>query len=414
MYEKYGLFDNPFKREHNHRIVGTSQKKTFAKLLDFLWVSSASGERSGDRFISVLKGEYGYGKSFFDIKLMESILSRDKDFKKHIKGDGKFAVSYFEMLPPDRRLPSKLMLHLYQSIIGNLGIGGERFVFSLYGELKDRSNASGKKVEDLIGDLDQYFQRAILKLDESSPVQYMAWKWISAQKLTGGELKDLGIPFKIDSSELAEKYIFNLLKLLKILDYGLLVVLIDEFEQVLTTVNEKAFLRSFVVLQGIYDNFVNLKYKPLTPMTPIGFICGVTEAAWEAVERGAEQDEEAIQAVRARIHNNVFEFEKFNRETVREFIEMLLGKARARGFKGKPLFPFDEGSIEAISEHTDGNPGVIIAYCGGLLEFAYRKKSPQIDAKLTQDYFSSIGGGVDDESIASESETDFLEEEEKL
>ena len=415
MYKEYGLFDNPFKRTHDHEIIGKSQKATFAEILNFLGFSSASEKRSGDRFISVLKGEYGYGKSFCDIKLQESILSRDAEFRKQVNGDIKIAVSFFEMLPEDKKLPSKLMLHLYQRIIGKLGNDGERFFFSLYGELKDRAKASGKKVEDLISDLDRYFQRAILNLDDSSPEQYAAWKWISAQKLTKRELVDLDIPFKIDSSELAGEYILNLLRLLKILDYGLLVVLIDEFEQVYTTgKNEKELLRSFVVLQGIYDKFVAPISQRLRPMTPIGFICGLTNETWDVVERSAEQDETtAIEAVRARIHDNVFEFEEFDLEAVKRFIEILLKKTRTKDFKGDPLFPFEEGAVGVINEYTNGNPGEIIEACKGLLQFAYKNESPKIDTKVAQQHFSGIGGVPSDEAVVQDDEPDLLDDEEK-
>lgn len=416
MYEKYGLFDMPFKfGEHDHEIVGASQKETFAKILQLFSYSAAHGSRTGNRFIAVLRGEYGYGKSFFHTKLTESIVKRDANFRKQIEGDVKIAVSFFPILPPDKKLPSKLMVHLYNRIVTNLGNNGQRAFFDLYVTLKDKADACGKKTKDLLKDLDGNFQKAILKLDNSCPEQFIAWKWISAQKLNRRELDSLGIQYCIDTSEVAEKYIFQLLKLLKILEYGLLVVLIDELEEVLTIINEKTFWRSLIVIKEISDQYGGIKYSDLNPVAPIGFLGGLTNAAWDSVERGSEE-EGGIQAVRSRIHDdNVFAFEKFNIEDTREFMKVLLSKKRIKGYKGDDLFPFEKDTVEIIAEYTDGNPREVMKKCQELLESAHRKKLNKINVELVTRYFQGIGGGgITEKVFNKEGEKDILEDEEKI
>ena len=413
IYEQYGLSDNPFKLEYDHEVVGKSQNETFDKILHLFSLNSAYKNRSGNRFIAVLKGEYGYGKSFFHIKLHDSILHKDSRFKKQIDDDIKIAVSFFHILTPDKRLPPKVMLHLYKSIVDNLGRNGEEFFYGLYTALEKMAKAQHKKVEDLISGLDRNFQRAILNLNSSNPGQYTAWKWISGEKLNKKELDSLSLQFSINTPELAERYIFQLLKLLKILDYGLLVVLIDELEQVMTIINEKQFWRTLVVIQDIFDKYAGIQYSVLTPMTPIGFLGGLTEEAWLSVERGAEE-EKGVQAVRSRIHENVFEFEKFNLDDTRQFIAMLLKKKRVDSFRGDSLVPFTKDSVETISEFADGNPREIINKCQKLLELAIAKKAPKIDIDLTNQYFEGIGAGDISEGDAGEGEIGSLEEEEKI
>lgn len=414
MYEEYGLYDNPFKCEHDHDIVGTSQNKTFDSLLRFFSFKIAFGQRSGDKFISVLKGEYGTGKSFFLIKLTESILNKDKRFTQFLEENVKVAVSKFSILTVDKKLPSDVMLHLYRLIVQNLGTDGERFFFNLYEDLEAQANAKRTEIKELLRPLSPQFRKAILSLSENCPEQFIAWKWISAQKLSKKELEALGVKYFINTGELAERNLFQVLKLLRILEYGLLVVLIDEMEQVLTTINEKQFWRAFLVLQEIFDKYSDIQYSRLKPMTPVGFVGGMTEDAWLSIDKGAEE-EKGITAVRSRISENIFEFGRFNQEDTAEFIKLLLSKARVKWYKGDALFPFEKNTIRSIWEASYGNPREIINICDKLLQEASARKTPKIDLKTVNSYLSSAGGGGSFEEIMQkENGEDFLEDEEKI
>lgn len=241
----------------------------------------------------------------------------------------------------------------------------------------------------------------------------MAWKWISAQKLTQKELEALGVRYFINNGELAEKNLFQLLKLLRILDYGLLVVLIDEMEEILTTINEKQFWRAFLVIKEIFDKYSDIPYSHLRPMTPIGFVGGMTESAWDSIFKGAEADQ-GIAAVRFRISENIFEFGRFNEEDTAQFIRLLLSKARVKRYKGDPLFPFEKDTIRSIQEVSYGNPREIINTCDQLLRKATSEKLPKIDLKIVKSYLSSAGGGESFEEVAEDTGDDFLEDEEKI
>lgn len=391
MYEKYGLFDNPFKLEHDHEIIGKSQNQTFDALLQFFSFKAAFKQRSGDRFISVLKGDYGTGKSFFLFKLSESTMKRDSRFKRLVKDDVKLAVSSFPILTEDKKLPTKIMLHLYKRIVENLGGNGERFFVSLYRNLENRANSKGVDIKKLISELSPAFRKAILSLSDDCKEQYLAWKWISAQRLTQKELRELGVKYYINSGQLAEKHLFQILKLLKILEYGLLIVLIDELEEILTTVNEKQFWRAFLVIKEIFEKYVGVRYSHLKPMTPIGFVGGMTPEAWESIEKGAEE-QKGIEAVRSRISENVFEFGRFNEEDTSNFIKMLLTKTRLKGHRGDGLFPFEEETVRSIQEASYGNPREIINICQRLLQEAYRNGLDKIDLRTVNDYLSRAGG----------------------
>lgn len=413
MYEKYGLFDNPFKLEHDHEIIGKSQNQTFDSLLQFFSFKAAFKQRSGDRFISVLKGDYGTGKSFFLFKLSESTIKRDSRFEKLVEDDVKLAISSFPILTEDKKLPTKIMLHLYKRIVENLGGNGERFFASLYKSLEDRANSKGVEIKELINELSPDFRRVILSLSDDCEEQYIAWKWISAKRLTQKELRALRVKYYINSGELAEKYLFQILKLLKILEYGLLIVLIDELEEILTTVNEKQFWRTFLVMKEIFETYVGVKYSHFKPMVPIGFVGGMTPEAWESIEKGAEE-QKGIEAVRSRIYENVFEFGRFNEEDTSKFIKMLLSKTRLKGYKGDGLFPFEEETIRSIHEASYGNPREIINICQRLLQEAYKKDLDKIDLKTVNDYLSRAGGGPSFEESLGDDDEDFLEDEEKI
>ena len=414
MYAKYGLYDNPFKCEHDHEIVGTSQNKTFDSLLKFFSYKVAFEQRSGDKFISVLKGEYGTGKSFFLIKLTESILSKDKRFTQFLEENVKVAVSKFSILTVDKKLPSDVMLHLYKLIVQNLGIDGERFFIDIYEDLEAQASSKGKEMKEILNALSPEFRKAILSSSENCQEQFIAWKWISAQKLTQKELEALGVKYFINNGELAERNLFQLLKLLRLLDYGLLVVLIDEMEEVLTTINEKQFWRAFLVIKEIFDKYSDVQYSRLKPVTPIGFVGGMTEDAWQSIDKGAEE-EKGITAVRRRISGNIFEFGRFNEEDTAEFIKLLLSKARVKRYKNDPLFPFEKDTIRNIWEASYGNPREIINICDRLLQEASAKKPPKVDLKTVSSYLSSAGGGESFEEITKEDTgDDFLEDEEKI
>jgi len=413
LYEKYGLFDNPFKLEHNHKIVGKSQNQTFDSLLQFFAFKAAYKQRTGDRFISVLKGDYGTGKSFFLFKLTESTMKRDSRYEKLVKDDIKLAISSFPILTEDKKLPTKIMLHLYRRIVENLEGNGERFFAGLYKSLEDKANSNGVEIKELISELSPDFRKVILSLSDDCQEQYIAWKWISAKRLTQKELRALRVKYHINSGELAEKYLFQILKLLNIIEYGLLIVLIDELEEVLTTVNEKQFWRAFLVIKEIFEQYVSMKYSHLRPMTPIGFVGGMTPEAWESIEKGAE-DEQAIQAVRSRISENVFEFGRFDEEDTSKFIEVLLKKTRLKKYKGDSLFPFEEETIRSIQEASYGNPREIINICQRLLQEAYKKDLDRIALKTVNEYLLRVGGGPSFEESLGDVEEDLLEEEEKI
>ena len=374
----------------------------------------AFGQRSGDKFISVLKGEYGTGKSFFLIKLAESILDKDRRYTQIFKENVNIAVSKFPILTVDKKLPSDIMLHLYRMIVQKLGNKGERFFADLYKDLEKKANSEGTDMKEVISVLSPDFKRVFLSLSEDCSEQFIAWKWMSAQKLTQKELNALGVRYFINNGELAEENLFQLLKLLRIFDYGLLVVLIDELEEILEHINEKQFWRAFLVIKGIFDEYSDIKYSYLKPMTPIGFVGGMTQGAWMSIEKGSEE-EKGIAAVRTRISQNIFEFGRFNEEDTAEFIKVLLSKARVKKYKGDPLFPFEKDTIISIQEGSFGNPREIINLCDKLLQKAYKEKLHKIDLKTVNSYLSGVGGGESFEEVVQEDKSDdFLDDEEKI
>lgn len=382
--------------------------------MKFFSFKVAFGQRSGDKFISVLKGEYGTGKSFFLIKLTESILNKDKRFTQFLEENVKIAVSKFSILTVDKKLPTDIMLHLYRLIVQNLGTNGEHFFADIHKDLENKANSEGTDMKEVISALSPDFRKAVLSLSEDCQEQFIAWKWISAQKLTQKELDTLGVRYFINNGELAEKNLFQLLKLLRILDYGLLVVLIDEMEEILTTINEKQFWRAFLVIKEVFDKYSDIQYSRLKPMTPVGFVGGMTETAWQSIDKGAEE-EKGITAVRSRISENIFEFGRFNEEDTAEFVKLLLSKARVKRYKGDTLFPFEKDTIRSIQEASYGNPREIINICDKLLQEASVKRLPKIDLKTVNSYLSSAGGGQSFEEVTQEDTgDDFLEDEEKI
>lgn len=413
MYEAYDLIDNPFKLEHDHPIVGKSQNDTFDKVLDLFRANSAFKTRTGDRFLAAFKGDYGFGKSFFLTQIAIASSKKTKRFREQIKEDVDILVSYFPILPPEKKLPNKLLVHLYRSIMENLGNNGEQVIEDICKKLEDRSKATGEKMEVILAGLDSTYRKILLGISKDPSIQYLSIRWIMGHPLSSRELKEIGVPFCINTPELAEKYIFQFLKLLNISGYGLLAVLIDELEQVLTVVSEKQFLRTFIVFQEIFDRYEDLKYSPLKPLCPIGFLIGLTPQAWDTVEIGAEE-EKGITAVRSRIHNNIFEIERFNEEDTREFMCMLLKKARTPEFRGDKLFPFEPEVVRLIWEHSYGNPREIINDCKSMLGKAAKISAARIDIDLANEYYRKIGGSDIRIEVTDEEDKSFLDEEEKI
>lgn len=410
MYEKYSFFDNPFKAEHDHEMVGESQNKTFDALLDMFSVNMASKEGRGDKFLAVLKGDYGIGKSFFLIKLSESIINRDERFKKILKQDVKIAVAKFPILTEDKKLPTNILIHLYRRIIENLGLNGEQFLLQLYKDLESEAKLKNKDIKKFLEDLPREYQKAILALSEESK-QYYAWKWLSAQRLKKQELDELDLKYSIDSAELAEKYLFCLLKLLYLAEYKLFVVFIDELEQIFTLVNEKKFWTTFVIMQEVFDKFADVKYAHLKPFTPIGFVGGLTPDAWESLREGSDE-EKGMQAVMRRISDNIFELTRFNDIDAENLVKVLETKVRVRDYKGDKLAPFEKSAIAVINNVSYGNPGHIINHCKTILVKANKQGVSKIDSKFAETYRESIGGGS--ETLDQGGEDDFLEGIEKI
>ncbi|MCW4011125.1 MAG: DUF2791 family P-loop domain-containing protein [Candidatus Bathyarchaeota archaeon] len=322
----------------------------------------------------ILLGHYGCGKTFL-LHSLEKVLSGKIEEGKF--DSNKIVCSRINLSPSE--LPTKIGLNFVTSIFKAIGLKKLEEI-SQKMELKDFS------ILDF--EMKAIFQKLREKYEES---KIAAFHWITGESVSKENTK-LNMRTGLNSSEKALRYLNQFLTLLKAIGYESLVVLVDEFEYVVTVYSPSKVNQMMHMFRNIYDEFAESKTKELKPANLI-FVIAITPTGWDDLTNlektssiliktggaGVRPWLNRVNPVRGR---NLFELKPFDEEETRELVTARLRKNRKEKNIPYDTFPFvTPPFIDLLYKKTKGIPKDILQLCDLVISIALERGLKEINAE---------------------------------
>ena len=365
IYSMYNLSLNPFLDErHDYpRIDREASWDSISKILQDLISAPSCG------FI-IIFGEYGMGKSFTLKKIEDAINTKDRSFAK---SENEILSCMLKTI--DSKPPSYFSIDLIIRIIRKLG----KEKFSSLASRVDLNSIKDESLKTIVGGL----------ADGNETI----WNWFCGRNLSKTELDDLGIIYNMSNPKEASLILNNFLKILKICNVGNLVVLLDEWEFLLSIAGRSKLLEIVHELQKIYDSY-NENQQERDLLSKVIFTIGTSADAWNKFLEMVDLELESrggggTQTLLRRIPHEAFiELPPLIDKDVKEFILGRLNNFREN--KSKSLEPFDNDYVKYISTLSQGVPSRILRISALLLKVAAENKIKVISSaaaeKIVREY----------------------------
>lgn len=360
----YNLKQNPFANWVDPTVEMAGRKKEKHQWEDF--VKRRKGATTNA--MCFIHGDYGFGKTLTLHKIVEEykkdaeilpiflkMLSEDRtpkfgvDFIHRVfqkipeKVFKRFHLDHINLLAKDFPEPAKIFSHI--------ALGGEGSIDFLYGQ-----------------------------------------RTISAK-----EMQRFGVKNKINSTDIAKKYLLCFLYLLGTIDIESLILAIDETEYVFSQMSGAGISQVFNTLRDFFDlhNSPVMPFVSNFPAKPANMILffGISNAGWKQISdlsRRNQAKPNPVQALMRRIEN--IELLPLNKSETKELIAKRLRRDRVTGKDtDEPLIPYDESFVSFIYEKSLGNPSEIVKFCDFALEDGLTQKVKILDDVFARKVFTERG-----------------------
>lgn len=368
-YCKYFLSENPFPivpiPEEQPKIFGANQAALNRTISQLNKVA-----RTGRPIHIVLVGPYGSGKTHLLRYLSNEVNER-------IKGG---LCAYVPHPGPD-------FISIYRRFIENVG----------YDKLRTLAKtAEERQLKQSI--IYHDFVTALVGLnDEKKTLE--AWRWLTANRLTLEERRALRVATSIEHAEEALNAFSALLKFLRSVGFGLICMLIDEFEEINSLV--QIWKRRL---------FNDLRHLIDLNVSNFSLIIGCTPHGWETIY------EENAALVR-RFSSNVVFLKPLDVQGAIKLISDYLGQFRIKtkafrrsmrkndhdaGVYG--IYPFMREAVKEICMLSKGNTGEVLKYSAIAIEQGSSEGYEWIDAEtfiaLVAGYYGKSKEILTDEGVS--------------
>lgn len=370
-YERFNLEQNPFSYSpvpEDDPQVYTGQDQVKSALANVLGTAISTGKSNH----LVITGKYGNGKSH-SLKYAKGIVRSQSDS----------IVGYVAQ-------PGDSFLDIYHEFMYDLGYEFFRELSHEYlamvvnerGIDADCEIADGEDMQRAIDDGDILlsdvipvatrelkniskftdFSRALVHLVYDDTSLY-AWQWLSGEGLRYEQRKKMEIHTDIDDDNKAVKAFTSIKKLFQHLDYGILCLLIDEFESIarLKPKRKQSVLNS---LRHVMD------------MNPrgISLVIACAPEVWQDVMS-------EYHAFSERIGREVG-LRPLDQEQTHQLIQEYLAYHALEG--EDPVDPFTDEAIEAIVQRSQGNIRRTISLCSRALDEAIDHEEGRVQEDTVQ------------------------------
>lgn len=357
LYSKYFLTENPFPivpiPEERPKIFSVNQ----ATLHRIIWWLNKVARTSRPIHI-VLVGTYGSGKTH----LLRYLASEIND---HIEGG---LGAYVPHPGPD-------FLSIYRRFIESISYDKLR-------KLSKVAKESHLKQTIIYHD----FVTALVNLNDSNKT-LEAWRWLTANKLTREERKNLHVATSIEHQEDALNAFSSLIKFLRSVGFNLICMMIDEFEEINSLVQIQK-RRLFHDLRHLIDLNVS-NFSLIMACTPHGWETIYEENA--ALVRRCSSNVVFLEPLDETIAMNMVsdylrQF-RINTSKLRKFIQK-------KGYNKSlsKTYPFTKDAIREICSLSRGNAGETLKYSGIAIEMGATKGCTCIDAETLRDLVAGYYG----------------------
>jgi len=383
----YGLKRNPFldaRAQNEHLNFWVNREEEIEK-----WRRSIeSSQTSNKNHFVIIIGSYGRGKSLSLFKIIDLVY---KDYNKI------FPV-YMNFLDESKIKPA---IDVINRIFKNIKfdfikkhtneIQLKNAINSLPAILKEPKNVFTKL---FFNEIDSNTTQAKLFWSNNSipnrtkDINNTALDFLTGEIIpTKGNLKELGIQKKINSSEIAKEYLISLLWILKRIGYNTLLLAIDEFEYLFSLVSRSQQGKYIALLRGLHDLPVGIGQQSIKPdeIANMLFFISISEDGWNSMMEMEIREKSTggpTVPFKERI-DYIIELPRFNKAYTMELIKKRLSFDRIKGrFQDQPLIPFTHDYVDYIYEISEGEPRKIIRYCRLTLEEGLARKIKLLDRKI--------------------------------
>jgi hypothetical protein len=220
-----------------------------------------------------------------------------------------------------------------------------------------------------------------------------AWMHLTGQSLIKEDAQSLGVKKgKLAPEEMLDIF-YDLLRIIRAADYHTLLILVDEFEAIMSSVGKSRTVAVFDTFRAIFDEVGRFKNE----MAKIVFVFGISGQALDKI-MDLEQDMIAktggggIAPFRERVlASDSIELKPFGPEETLELVKTRLEEVR-KGTPPNPLYPFRKDAIDYIHQLSGHKPRFVLQNCYILLEEASkRKEDEEITRKFAEKVFEGLG-----------------------
>ncbi len=344
---RFGLKSNPFEwASHDHRMADRKTEWTNISRV----LNSAYGGQTC-RFVLAL-GDYGMGKYFMLNHIYRAATGTQGVLAvKDVLTERPIATRSLlrSTTSPEFDIPSRIVANL-----------GEERLIELWNKAKNR------KLDHI------QFKTVFEQLGAGNTV---AFRFLVGERLTRDELGPLGVKTPLRPPDDTIRSLFATLKLAHLAGYHSVLVLVDEFEAIMSKLGPKAAVSVLDALRAIFD-----EYGPIrTQAAKLVFVFGVSAQAWDKVgdleknmmsKTGGGGISPFVERI---LPSDKITLNPFTLKDTIELVEARLSEVREEPTKEK-LHPFTNDSLEFVYAVSREKPRVILQLCYMLLEKASDEK----------------------------------------
>lgn len=359
---RFGLTSNPFEwAGSNHKMA---DRKDEMKRIRAVLTSCFEGPVC--RFV-FLQGDYGMGKTFMlDVIYKEATNTRGVLPIRNVITEQPILMRTFLRSTPE--------IDLVSNIIKNMG--------------RDRIIECWKKASDR-----KPFETLSSVIERLEEGDESAWTYLIGGRLNKAESEAIGVKRGKQSPEDMLDVFYNLLRLVRAADYQTLLILVDEFEAIMSSVGKTKAVAVFDTFRAIFDE----AGRHIDDMAKVVFVFGISGQALDKItdlekDLMAKTGGGGIAPFRERIlHSDSIELKPFGPEETLELVETRLKEVRSETAV-TPIYPFSREAVEYIDSVSDHKPRFVLQNCYIVLEEASKKKEVnEISAEFAQGVLSRLG-----------------------
>ncbi|MCK4552730.1 ATP-binding protein [Candidatus Pacearchaeota archaeon] len=369
-FRDYGYKENPFNIDSlNYEMRGRKEElKRIKHLLE------DSLESSGVKWIFLL-GDYQSGKTFTLEKITESLNTNE------YKGSNKAIIASIRLAEsePESKIGKSFVTKVF------LELGFEKLV-----EISKKAKIPKGK---------SFSQEFINILDSLKKGKKEAYEWLTGESLSQKEKNDIGVKRLLSTTSQAMRVFYEFETFLKICGYKNLVILIDEFEYLVSQYSEKQVTTLLHIFKEIYDNFIRVNTKKEDIVNCI-FMIAMTPKSWDYL---IEMEQKMSKSKggggispfleRAKPEKYLINLEPLNKQSLIKMIEDRLEDKRIKYKEFPyPTFPFiNPDFFEFIHGISLGIPGKALRYSDLIFDYASKESIKEIGKKEAKNILEKFG-----------------------